>query len=84
MSITGAVVIFVVVWWMVFFTMLPLGVRGQAEMNEVTPGTEPGAPIEPDLKRKALWTTLIAVPITLVVEIAIGLGWLGPFFSTGR
>jgi predicted secreted protein len=84
MSITGAIVIFVVVWWMVFFTMLPVGVRGQAEMNDVAPGTEPGAPIKPDLKRKAWWTTLIAVPITIAIEIAIALGWLGPFFSTGR
>jgi predicted secreted protein len=84
MSITGAIVIFVMVWWMVFFAMLPLGVRGQAEMNEVAPGTEPGAPVKPDLKRKALWTTAIAAPITAAIEIAIALGWLGPFFSTGR
>jgi len=80
MSITGAVVVFTMVWWMVFFAVLPFGVRGQAEMNEVAPGTEPGAPLNPDLKRKAIWTTFIAVPITLAVEIMIVIGWLGPLF----
>lgn len=84
MSLTGAVVVFTLVWWMVFFTMLPVGVRGQHEANEVVPGSEPGAPVVPDLKRKALWTTMIAVPLTILIEIALTLGWLGPWFSTGR
>lgn len=84
MSLTGAVVVFTLVWWMVFFTMLPVGVRGQHEANEVVPGSEPGAPVAPDLKRKALWTTMIAVPLTILIEIALTLGWLGPWFSTGR
>jgi predicted secreted protein len=82
MSVTGAIVIFVMVWWMVFFAMLPIGVRGQAEMKEVAPGTEPGAPLDPNLKRKAIWTTLIALPITIVIEAVIALGWLGPLFHT--
>ena len=84
MSVTGAIVVFTLVWWMVFFAMLPIGVRGQHEANEIAPGTEPGAPVEPNLKRKALWTSAIAVPITIALEIALWLGWLGPWFSTGR
>ncbi len=79
-SYTGAIVIFVMVWWMVFFGMLPIGVRGQAEMKQIEPGTEPGAPLEPNLKRKALWTTYVAIPVTVVIEIMIALGWLGPYF----
>jgi predicted secreted protein len=81
MSITGLIVIFVLAWWMVFFAALPFGVRGQAEMRDVAPGTEPGAPVDPDLKRKALYTTAIAVAVTAAIEIAIALGWLGTIFT---
>lgn len=81
MSYSGAFVVFVMTWWMVFFAVLPFGVRGQAEMNQVAPGTEPGAPLNPDLKRKAILTTYISIPLTVAIEIFIVLGWLGPLFS---
>lgn len=84
MSVTGAIVVFTLVWWMVFFAMLPIGVRGQHEAKDVVPGSEPGAPVRPDLSRKALWTTMIALPLTILIEAALWLGWLGPWFSTGR
>ena len=83
MSFTGVVVIFTMVWWLVFFAVLPFGIRGQAEMREIARGTEPGAPLNPNLKRKAIQTTLISLPITLVIEIMIALGWFGPMFRVG-
>ena len=83
MSITGGIVIFVLAWWMSFYAFLPVGVRGQAEMKQITPGTEPGAPINPDLKRKAIWSSLVAAGFTLVFEVFAALGWLGSHFSTG-
>lgn len=83
MSYTGVIVVFTMVWWVVFFAVLPWGVRGQAEMNEVARGTEPGAPLNPDLKRKAIRTTIIAVPLTAAIEVMIALGWFGPMFRVG-
>ena len=44
MNIVGALVVFVVVWWLVFFTVLPWGIVSQVEDEDVEPGTEPGAP----------------------------------------
>jgi predicted secreted protein len=54
----GLIVAFTVVWWAVFFAVLPFGVRQQAEVQI---GTDPGAPANPMLWRKAGFTTLIAL-----------------------
>jgi predicted secreted protein len=62
-SISTAFAIYFVIWWIVLFAMLPLGVRSQHESGDIAPGTDPGAPILPDLKRKALWTTLASTVI---------------------
>jgi len=40
----SAFVVFLIIWWVVLFTILPIGVRGQAEDGDITPGSEPGAP----------------------------------------
>jgi predicted secreted protein len=60
MTVTGSIAVYFVIWWTVLFVMLPFGVRSQAEMGDVTAGTDPGAPVMPGLRTKALWTTLIA------------------------
>ncbi|MEN0652291.1 MULTISPECIES: DUF1467 family protein [Hyphobacterium] len=68
--VTGLVV-FLITWWIVLFMTLPLGVRSQAEQGEVVEGTEPGAPVLPDLKKKAWLTTVIASCVWLVLFVLI-------------
>lgn len=63
MTISGAIAVYFVVWWIVLFTILPFGVTSQSESGETTPGTDPGAPTAPKLLKKALWTTIIAMPV---------------------
>ena len=67
MSIAGAIALYFIVWWLTLFAMLPIGVRSQHEDGEVTQGTDPGAPRMPMMAKKALWTTLAAVPVTAVL-----------------
>ena len=71
MNIVGALVVFVVVWWLVFFTVLPWGIVSQVEDEDVEPGTEPGAPARPMLVRKAAITTLIACAICALIYLVI-------------
>jgi predicted secreted protein len=59
MSITTAIAIFFVMWWLTLFVVLPWGVRSQHESGEISPGTEPGAPILPRIAAKLIWTTLV-------------------------
>ncbi|KJZ19655.1 DUF1467 family protein [Loktanella sp. S4079] len=67
MGITSAIVLFAVVWAMVFFVVLPLRVETQGEAGEVVPGTHASAPADAQIKRKAIITTLWAVPIWAVI-----------------
>jgi predicted secreted protein len=54
-----AIVLYVLIWWVVLFTVLPFGIRPIDEAGEV-PGGWRGVPRAPRLGRKALATTLIA------------------------
>lgn len=68
MGVFGFCVTFIIVWWMVFFVTLPFGIRGMAESGqEIARGTDPGAPVDPKLKTKALWASAIALPIVIVI-----------------
>lgn len=60
MSLLLAIALYFICWWIVLFTMLPIGVRSQHEDGEVTPGTDEGAPVTPHLLRKVVATTVIS------------------------
>ena len=40
-----SIAIYFLIWWITLFAVLPWGVRNQEESGEVTPGTDPGAPV---------------------------------------
>lgn len=67
MSPFSAFVVFLLIWWITLFAVLPLGVRGQAEEDNVVKGSEPGAPVQSDIKRKFIITTIIAAVIWIIV-----------------
>jgi predicted secreted protein len=63
MPLTTGVAIFFLIWWVVLFAVLPWGVRSQQEQGDVSPGTDPGAPAIPHLRRTLIWTTLVSVVV---------------------
>jgi predicted secreted protein len=63
MPISTGAAIFFLIWWVVLFAVLPWGVRSQHEGGEIAPGTDPGAPAIPHLRRKLVWTTLVSAAI---------------------
>jgi len=60
MSLATSIAIYFIIWWVVLFAVLPWGVRSQHEGGEIAPGSDPGAPVLPRLKRKLVWTTVVA------------------------
>jgi predicted secreted protein len=60
--------IYLIVWWVVLFAVLPIGARShhEAEM-EVPGGGDPGSPVVHNLKRKAITTTWVAAIVWVVV-----------------
>ena len=61
MTVFGGIVTYIIIWWTVLFTVLPWGVRSQFEDGHHARGTDPGAPVRTYMKRKLIYTSLIAV-----------------------
>jgi predicted secreted protein len=64
MSIFTAIVVFVLVWWVVLFMVLPWGVR---HPEEAEAGHEPGAPVNPRVWVKLAVTTVVASVISGII-----------------
>ena len=71
MLLVNGILIYILLWWVTLFAVLPLGVRGQAEENEVVPGSEPGAPIRSNILKKFLMTTIISAVLFVIVYFMI-------------
>lgn len=67
MSITSALVLFAVIWFMTFLVVLPIRVKTQGDLGDIVPGTHAGAPEEHHLKRKAWITTGISVVLWIII-----------------
>lgn len=73
MGIAGAIIVFVLAWWISFFAVLPIGVKGQWEDDSTVPGTEEAAPKNPMLLKKAIWASIAAVIVTTLAALIIPL-----------
>lgn len=74
MSLTSGIVLFAVTWFLILFMVLPLFVKSQEEAGDVEPGTPAGAPDEPLMKRKLVWTTVGAVVVWGLLYLVIDSG----------
>jgi predicted secreted protein len=74
MSPFSLFVVYLLIWWVTLFAVLPMGVRGQAEEGDVVKGSEPGAPVNSDMKRKVIITTIAA---TIMWVIVCSIIWSG-------
>lgn len=64
-------VVFVIVWWLVLFMVLPFGAQPPEDPE---PGTAPSAPARPRLLLKFLITTLIAAALTALIAWVVQSG----------
>ena len=68
MGITGSIIVYVLIWWIIFFSVLPIGIQSNKEkFKEKIEGVDPGAPINPKIGKKFLITTLITSIIFIVI-----------------
>ena len=71
-NITGAIVVYVIIWWLVFFPILSQDVRGVWEdEGEHAEGVEQGAPTDPQIWAKVRRASIITTPIWAVVMAVI-------------
>jgi predicted secreted protein len=71
MTLAAAFIVFVLAWWISFFAVLPIGVKGQWEDESTVPGTEEAAPKNPMLLKKAMWASVGALVITGIAALVI-------------
>ena len=71
MSITSALVLYVVLWFLTFLIVIPIRLKTQGDVGEIVPGTHAGAPHEHGLKKKAIITTAVAAVIWCILAYVI-------------
>jgi len=71
MSITSALVLFAVLWFLTFLVVIPIRLKTQGDVGAVVPGTHAGAPEDHNLKKKAWITTAIAAVLWAVITSII-------------
>src|SRR3546814_13491708 len=64
----SGIVVYVITWWIVLFTVLPWGV---SPPEEAEPGHETGAPARPRLLLKFGVTTAIATVLWLLIYVLV-------------
>lgn len=67
MSITSAIVLYAVCWFMTFLVVIPVRLETQGDVGKVVPGTQAGAPENHYLKKKAWITTGVAAVIWAIL-----------------
>ena len=74
MSITGSLIIFVLIWWIIFFSLLPIDVvRKHKEMVE---GADKGSPENPKIIKKIIYTTIITSIIFIGIFMLVKYDYL--------
>jgi len=74
LSITGSVVIFVIIWWIIFFSLLPIDVN--RTKNIKVEGEDPGSPENPKILKKFLYTTIISSVFFLIIYYLVNHNYL--------
>lgn len=65
-------IMFSLLWWLVFFCLLPIGVKTAHEAGEeLVSGQEHGAPVKANLRKKAFWATLIGAALALSCKVTM-------------
>ena len=69
MSITGSLIIYVLISWIVFFALLPIDVNREKKDN--IKGIDPGAPENPKIIKKFAYSTLITSIIFIIIYLLV-------------
>ena len=74
MSITGLAIIYIIIWWIVFFSILPIDVN--RAKNVKIEGEDTGSPENPKMLKKFLYCTGITSVIFTIIYLLIKFEYL--------
>lgn len=67
MGVTAALVLYAVIWFMMLFVTLPIRLQTQGDVGERVPGTQAGAPVNPQLKKRFLIVSGVSLVIWCIL-----------------
>ncbi|MDC3114483.1 DUF1467 family protein [Candidatus Pelagibacter sp.] len=67
MSVTGLAIIYIIMWWIIFFAILPIDVE-RKKMIKVE-GEDPGSPENPKMLKKFIYCTVITTILFIVIYL---------------
>ena len=67
MSITGLAIIYIIIWWIVFFAILPIDVNRAKTIKIV--GEDTGSPENPKILKKFIYCTGITSIIFIIIYL---------------
>ena len=74
MSATGLAIIYIIIWWIVFFAILPIDVnRLKTEKIE---GEDPGSPENPKILKKFIYCTGITTILFTIIYLLMKFEYL--------
>ena len=77
MGITGSIIVYVMIWWIVFFSILPVGIQSnKGNFKDSIEGIDPGAPKNPKIAKKFFITTVITTVLFLVIYYLVAKNYL--------
>ena len=74
MSITGLAIIYIIIWWIVFFAILPIDVNRVKKVK--VEGEDPGSPENPKVLKKFIYCTAITSIIFVIIYLLIKFEYL--------
>ncbi|MDA9634975.1 DUF1467 family protein [Candidatus Pelagibacter sp.] len=69
MSATGLAIIYIIIWWIVFFTILPIDVNRQKSIK--IDGEDAGSPENPKMSKKFIYCTGITTVFFVIIYLLI-------------
>jgi predicted secreted protein len=74
MSVTGLAIIYIIIWWIVFFAILPVDV--ERNKSVIIEGEDPGSPENPKMLKKFIYCTVITTILFIVIYLLMKFEYL--------
>jgi len=74
MSVTGLAIIYIIIWWVVFFAILPIDVERKKLIR--VDGEDPGSPENPKMLKKFIYCTGITTILFIIIYLLMKFEYL--------
>ena len=74
MSTTGLAIIYIIIWWIVFFAILPIDVERHKSIK--IDGEDPGSPENPKMLKKFIYCTVITTVLFTLIYLLMKFEYL--------